>query len=124
RDGRVSLCPKTVWTDVRAFEHLVKHALGAASIDGEAADRALPLYRGSLFADEPEIAGAAEGGRTLMAKFARLVGRRAEQLDQHGNFAAAAALFERAVTAEPSIAAFHEGLRRYSAGTRESDPSR
>ena len=112
REGRVSFGHQTVGTDVRSFAHLANEALRAPAGATEASVRALDLYRGGLLVNEPAVTGAHVLRDRLRAKFIRLVSRRARQLEQALDFGAAAAVFESALAAEPSIEAFHDGLRR------------
>jgi ATP/maltotriose-dependent transcriptional regulator MalT/DNA-binding SARP family transcriptional activator len=117
-DARVSLAPEIVWTDVRSFERLADEAARAPASAADATRRAIALFRGKFLRDEPDLAGAHEIRDRLSSKFLRLVSRRAAQLEDLQDHAAAAALFDQAIDAEPSIEAFHEGLARCSRARR------
>lgn len=115
--GNVLLDDSRVWTDVRAFADLCEQAHTLVSGDADAAalkrtsEALMALYRGPFCADdeEPWLMAAREGCRR---RFVATVGRLGEALESRQEWAAARALYTRALDAEPLAEAGHRGLMR------------
>jgi hypothetical protein len=94
-DGRISLHPGWVFSDVAGFE--------AAAAAGQALP-ALQLYRGPLLAGERLSPGLQQTRERLAARLAGVVLDTLRDLRAQGQAADAAALQARALAAEPSLA--------------------
>jgi DNA-binding SARP family transcriptional activator len=110
-DGRMSLDPERVWTDVSAFEHAL-----ATVPDGQAdatdLDRALSLYKGDFLAGEPDAPWATPLRERLRGKFIHQLERHAQRLEDLGQWDQAVAWYLRGIDADPMAEAFYQGLMR------------
>jgi tetratricopeptide (TPR) repeat protein len=100
-DGRVSLHPALVWTDVAGFE--------AAAAQGEV-EVALRLYRGALLAGEPLQGLAAQARDRVAAQLVGLVLKAGAELHAAGRPAEARALYARGLAAEPGAGVLRRAL--------------
>lgn len=107
-DGRLSLNPALVWTDVAAFSALDDAAAGG---DGRAAALARPLYRGPLVsADDAPGVRLATARDSLALRYARRVLDEGQRLLSAGDAGGAARQFERALLHEPLSEPLHRAL--------------
>jgi tetratricopeptide (TPR) repeat protein len=110
-DGRISLHPGLVWTDVAAFE--------AAVLAGDA-DAALALYRGPLLRGDRVGGLLARARERLAARLVSGVLQRAAALQAEGHPQAVLALLGRGLAAEPGQPALAAALAAASAAAMRS----
>jgi hypothetical protein len=101
-DGRVSLHPALVWTDVAAFEVAARASDVAA---------ALAVYRGPLLQGERVTGLAALARERLAARLAACVLQAAGELRHAGRAADALALIGQGLAADPQATALQAALR-------------
>jgi LuxR family maltose regulon positive regulatory protein len=103
-EGRLSLNPQRVWTDVASF---VRQS-GSDAADPE---RLLKTYRAHLLPDleSPWVLAARE---RLRSRFLRAMAPPLEGLERDGAFEAAVTLHRRVIEVDPAAEAFHLGLVR------------
>jgi ATP/maltotriose-dependent transcriptional regulator MalT len=89
-DGKLSFNPAVVWLDTWAFE-------GALDADPPRVEAALALYRGHFLGLETAASWMLPLRDRLQARLARSVLAEGQRLEAHGAFAAARALYERAL---------------------------
>jgi len=105
-DHCLSIDARVGWVDALSCDHVWSHA--------KAFDRAqllgtLELYKGS-FLEGSDAAWAITWRERLRVKFLRVVSDLGAELERTGQRDAAAALFERALEAEPCAEALHQAL--------------
>lgn len=103
-EGRLSLNPQRVWTDVASFVRQT----GSDAADPE---RLLKTYRAHLLPDleSPWVLAARE---RLRSRFLRALAPPLEGLERDGAFEAAVTLHRRVIEVDPAAEAFHLGLVR------------
>ena len=106
-DGRLSLNPALVWTDVGAFELLADQA--AAGAEG-AAERALALHTDRLRGSETLAGLGAQRRRQLLQRLATLALEHAHSLLRAGDAASACRVLQQALRCEPSSDALAQAL--------------
>jgi two-component SAPR family response regulator len=110
-DGLVSLDTQLCWVDALAFEGLANEAPAAAG-RSPGIETALALYRGGLLPAEEDEPWAAAARERLRAKFVRMVGTHARQLEQLEQWDDAVALYSRGLDADELAESFYQGLMR------------
>jgi pentatricopeptide repeat protein len=100
REGRLSLDPAQVWTDVWAFERMVGECLdklqrGEAFAIESAGDRLLSLYRGDLLKGEPDTPWLIAARDRLGSKFLRTLKALGGFWEAHAAWDKAQNLYER-----------------------------
>jgi DNA-binding SARP family transcriptional activator len=103
-DGRLSLDPRQVWVDALAFERAADAAVDPTRIAS--------LYRGQFLPEEREAPWALPMRERLRNKFVRHVAQGAFGLEQCGQLAAAASLYQRGIDADDLAEEFYQGLMR------------
>jgi DNA-binding SARP family transcriptional activator len=109
-EGAVSLNPQSVWLDLWAFERLAADARGRS--------RAVGLYAGPLMPGVEDQALVQSARRRLTGRFATLVLAHGLELEQQGDFAGAAAVYEHAMAADPDAGDFQAAIRRCQSAAR------
>ncbi|MCE3261320.1 MAG: hypothetical protein K0R43_399 [Pseudoduganella sp.] len=110
--GRVSLAPELVWTDVAALTALCEAARqGPAAEPAHLAELLLDVYRGP-FCDGEEDGWLLPVRATLRARFLAAAQELGAQLEGTGRWEQAANLYGRALEAEPLAESFYRGLMR------------
>ena len=89
-EGKLSFNPTAVWLDTWAFE-------SALDADPPRVNAGLSLYRGHFLSLESAMTWALPLRDRLQAKLARCVLAEGQRLEERGDFAAARALYERAL---------------------------
>jgi DNA-binding SARP family transcriptional activator len=120
-DGTVALDPALVWCDASAFETLAEdfdqalHRPGGVTHDAELANRAerlLWLYRDRLLGSETLAGRMSLARERLTLSFYRVVTDWGAHLEAQRNWAAAIALYERALTREILAEPIYRALMR------------
>lgn len=106
-EGRLSLHPELVWTDVGAFELLADEA--DSQVEG-AAERALQLHAHRLRGSEGVSGLNAQRRRQLLQRLTTLALDYARQRLQAGDAAAACRVLQQALQCEPASAALAQAL--------------
>lgn len=117
-DGTVALDPTLVWCDAGAFETLadeLQHGLAQAAADTAAAQRAerlFALYRDRLLGSET-LSGRMQMARERLAlRYYRAVTAWGSTLEARGDWTAAIALYERALTRDVLAEPIYRALMR------------
>ena len=105
--NRLFLSPRHVWVDAWAFERAVASEQAKA---GAAAERPLALYQGPFMGSDSELTWALPLRERLAAKFVRHLAERGRELFDAGEFDAAIALFDKALSADPLAEALYRHL--------------
>lgn len=103
-EGRLSLNPDAVWTDVSAFD-----ALDSAPGDLAAG---LALYVGEFLPGDPPDYGIGSARSRLAGKFVRLVETVGRDFENAGQWDQALEVYRRGIAAEPLAEGLHRGLMR------------
>jgi DNA-binding SARP family transcriptional activator len=111
RGSHLSLNARYVWVDAWAFER------GLSAEDGKpdaarrnAPDKAVALYQGPFLGKQADLTWAIPLRERLRAKFMRHLADRGRALYQAGEHAAAIALFEKGLSADPLAEEFYRQL--------------
>ncbi len=118
-EGKLALDRRRFWVDVWAFEQavdevdrLVKRSRGAPETSQveRLADRVMELYRGSLFADDPEEAWHVQPRERQRSRFIRAMTAIGRWWEEAGHFERALACYERCLEADPLAEGFYRNL--------------
>jgi two-component SAPR family response regulator len=104
-----TLDPRHVWVDVWAFERGLAPEEGRAPQERRAA-AAVALYQGAFLGKHMDLTWAIPLRERLRVKFMRYLAERGRALFQAGEHAAAIALFEKGLSADPLAEEFYRQL--------------
>jgi ATP/maltotriose-dependent transcriptional regulator MalT len=116
--GKLALNPGIVWVDALAFDRLAaridemqRGARPPSAVPVQILERALRLYRGTLFASDDE-AWLNPARTRLRRRFVELAEAAGERWEHAGNLDAALAWYHRAVDLEPTAERIHQCILR------------
>jgi DNA-binding SARP family transcriptional activator len=119
-DGRMSLNPELVGTDVAAFEHALSSQPDWQ--ESNRIERALSLYRGDFLAGEPDAPWAAPMRERLRGKFVHHLEWHGQEMERAQHWDQAIVWYLRGLDADPLAEAFYQGLMRcYSTQGRAAE---
>ena len=115
QEGRISLDGKRVWTDVRAFDHMLAGfdhvpAGSLAEEHARAVERALSLYKGHFLTDDLDFHWAIPLRETLRNKFIRCVEKIGAVLEEGNNYEKAIYWYRRGLEIDLFAEQFYQRL--------------
>jgi LuxR family maltose regulon positive regulatory protein len=106
--GTLTLDHRHCWIDAVAFES----KLDGGSVNAEAANSAMTLYRGSFLVQEQDAPWAVPRRERLRARFIELTGKVCAALEGEKKFDQAVDLYLRGIEADDLVEPFYQGLMR------------
>ena len=112
QDGRLSLDSRAIWVDALAMDEALAAVEAGTADTNRMRSSVLNEYRGHFLPAEPGELWAASARARWRSSFNRACAAYGRELEEAGNFEAAAAHYTRAIDIDPTFEASYQGLMR------------